>query len=127
VIVVDTHTMVWWILEPERLSVSAASAIDSTDVVGFAAICCWEVGMLSRRNRISLGREPRAWLQRLVDARNVSILPITIEIGVRAAELHETLRDPIDCLIAATALAHYAPLITKDDRIRASAVVETIW
>jgi PIN domain nuclease of toxin-antitoxin system len=127
VIVVDTHTMVWWILEPERLSVSAASAIDSTDVIGFAAISCWEVGMLSRRNRISLGREPRAWLHRIVDARNVSILPITIEIGVRAAELHETLRDPIDCLIAATALAHNAPLITKDDRIRTSGVVETIW
>ncbi len=119
--------MVWWILEPARLSTSAARAIDSTDIIGFAAISCWEVGMLSRRNRISLGREPRAWLHRIVDARNVSILPITIEVGVRAAELHETLRDPIDCLIAATALTHNAALITKDDRIRTSGVVETIW
>ena len=126
-IVVDTHTMVWWILEPERISAAAVSAIDSTDIIGFAAISCWEVGMLSRRNRISLGREPRAWLRRIVEAHNVSILPITIEVGIRAAELHETLRDPIDCLIAATALTHNAPLITKDDRIRTSGVVETIW
>ncbi|MGH7490574.1 MAG: PIN domain-containing protein [bacterium] len=37
------------------------------------------------------------------------------------------LRDPIDCLIAATALAHHVPLITKDDRIRQSGVVPTIW
>jgi PIN domain nuclease of toxin-antitoxin system len=56
-----------------------------------------------------------------------SILPITIETAVRAAELHDMLRDPIDCLIAVTALAHNAPLVTKDDRIRQSGVVETIW
>jgi predicted nucleic acid-binding protein len=46
---------------------------------------------------------------------------------MRAAELHDALRDPIDCLIAATALANDAPLVTKDDRIRKSGVVETIW
>jgi predicted nucleic acid-binding protein len=34
---------------------------------------------------------------------------------------------PVDCLIAATALTHNAPLVTKDDRIRNSGVVETIW
>ena len=55
------------------------------------------------------------------------VFPITIEIGVRAAELHDLLRDPIDCLIAATALVHDAPLVTKDDRIRKSGVVDTIW
>ncbi len=82
--------------------------------------------MLSRR-RVALHREPGAWLREIVEARNVSILPVTLDIGVRAAELHETLRDPIDCLIAATALAHNAALITKDDRIRTSGVVETIW
>ncbi|MDP9361771.1 MAG: PIN domain-containing protein [Acidobacteriota bacterium] len=37
------------------------------------------------------------------------------------------LRDPIDCIIAATALTHGVPLVTKDDRIRQTGVVETIW
>lgn len=55
------------------------------------------------------------------------VLPVTLDVAVRAVELHEILRDPVDCLIAATALAHNAPLITKDDRIRTSGVVETIW
>lgn len=54
-------------------------------------------------------------------------LPVTAEIALRAAEFHEVLRDPIDCLIAATALIHEIPLVTKDDRIRRSGVVETIW
>jgi PIN domain nuclease of toxin-antitoxin system len=127
VIVADTHTLIWWILHPERLSTTALGAIDSAEVIGFAGISCWEVGMLAGRRRVLLDREPAAWLHGIVESRNISILPITIEIGVRAAELHEILRDPIDCLIAATALANKASLITKDDRIRTSGVVETIW
>jgi Uncharacterized protein conserved in bacteria len=83
--------------------------------------------MLSHRQRIALDRHAAEWLHEIVRARNISVLPLTIDIGVRAAELHEALRDPIDCLIAATALTHDAPLVTKDDRIRRSGVVATIW
>lgn len=125
-IVADTHTLIWWILEPNKLSPAAFRAIDSADEIGIAAISTWEVGMLSRR-RVALDLEPAAWLRGIVEARNVSVLPITIEIGVLAAGFHDILRDPIDCLIAATALTHNAPLVTKDDRIRKSGVVETIW
>jgi PIN domain nuclease of toxin-antitoxin system len=127
VIVIDTHTMVWWVLEPARLSSDAREAIDSSETIGFAAISCWEVGMLSLRRRIELDVEPSRWLHNIVEARNVSILPITIEIGVVAAGLHEQLRDPIDCLIAATALTNGVPLVTKDERIQRSGVVATIW
>ena len=35
--------------------------------------------------------------------------------------------DPADRLIAATARAEGLPLVSRDARIRASAVVETIW
>jgi PIN domain nuclease of toxin-antitoxin system len=35
--------------------------------------------------------------------------------------------DPADRLIAATARADGVPLVSRDARLRASAVVETIW
>jgi len=127
VIVVDTHTLIWWVLAPEKLSTAARETIDSSEAIGFAAISCWEVGMLSDRRRIDLDLEPALWLCNVIDARNVSILPITIEIGVLAAELQDILRNPADCLIAATALTHGVPLVTKDERIQRSGVVATIW
>lgn len=126
-IVVDTHTLIWWVLAPEKLSTGAREAIDSSEAIGFAAISCWEVGMLSDRRRIDLDLEPALWLRNVIEARNVSILPITIEIGVLAAELQDILRNPADCLIAATALTHGVPLVTKDERIQRSGVVATIW
>lgn len=126
-IIADTHTLIWWILEPNKLSPAALRAIDFTDAVGISAISSWEVGMLSVRQRVALDLEPAAWLQEMVEAHDISIFPITIEIGVLAAELHDILRDPVDCLIAATALVHGVPLVTKDERIRRSGVVATIW
>ena len=95
------------------------------DVVAFSAVSLWEVGVLARRGRIDL--KTHDWLAKVTELNSLVVLPVTLDVAVRAVELHELLRDPIDCLIAATALTHNAPLITKDDRIRASGVVETIW
>lgn len=126
-IVADSHVLLWWILAPHMLSNDARAALKLADVVAIAAISCWEVALLSRRQRIVLDQRPDDWLHGVVQTQNLLVLPLTIEIGVRAAELHDILRDPIDCLIAATALAYRVPLITKDDRIRKSGVVPTIW
>lgn len=83
--------------------------------------------MLSHRGRIDLDGEPALWLHNIIDARKVSVLPLTTEVGVLAAEIHNILRNPADCLIAATALTHGVALVTKDERIQRSGVVATIW
>jgi PIN domain nuclease of toxin-antitoxin system len=126
VIVIDTHVMVWWTMgTPSLLSAAAKRALIGEEVVGFSAVSLWEVGVLARRGRIDLNTHD--WLPRVTAVEDLVVLPVTLDVAVRAVELHGILRDPIDCLIAATALTHNAPLITKDDRIRTSGVVETIW
>lgn len=92
-----------------------------------SAITAWEIAVLHRRHRIEIARDPLPWMRDLQETRGLLILPVTIEIGIRAATLHERLRDPIDSLIAATALTHGVPLVTKDARIQRSGVVATIW
>ncbi len=125
-IVIDTHVVVWWTIgNPSQLSIAARRSLIDADVVAFSAVSLWEIGVLARRGRIDL--KAHDWLQKVTEVDSFVVLPVTLDVAVRAAELHETLRDPIDCLIAATALAHNAALITKDDRIRTSGVVETIW
>jgi PIN domain nuclease of toxin-antitoxin system len=81
----------------------------------------------SQRGRIDLDVEPALWLHNIIEARNVSVLPLTIDVGGVAAELQNILRNPADCLITATALTYGVPLVTKDERIQRSGVVATIW
>ena len=54
------------------------------------------------------------------------VLPLTPQIAVAATAFPE-FRDPADRLIAATALTHGVPLVTKDERIQRSGVVATVW
>jgi len=101
--------------------------IDETDILGISAISCWEVALLSKRRRVDLHGDIREWLDDLFIVPGLEIVPLTPDITVRAAEYHKLLRDPADCLITATAAVHDAPLVTKDQRIRDSGLVETIW
>jgi PIN domain nuclease of toxin-antitoxin system len=127
VIIVDTHVLLWWSNAPHLISQAADNAFSDADVVAVSAITAWEIAILRSRRRIEIENDALQWLQKLTSSRGLRVLPVTIEIGALAAELHELLRDPIDCLIAATALTHNVPLVTKDDRIRRSGVVTTIW
>jgi PIN domain nuclease of toxin-antitoxin system len=128
VIVIDTHVLVWWASSGrDQLSQGARRAIVDADAVAISVITAWEIGILSVRRRIDIGPQPNNWLREVTEANNLTVLPVTIQIAARAAELHEVLRDPIDCLIAATALTHGVPLVTKDERIQRSGVVTTIW
>lgn len=127
-IVIDTHVLVWWATAGrDQLPLAARRAIVDADSIAISAITAWEIGILSARGRIDIGPRPNDWLHEIIDANSLIVLPVTIPIAALAAELHEILRDPIDCLIAATALTHGVPLVTKDERIQRSGVVATIW
>ena len=55
-------------------------------------------------------------------------LPVDVEIATKSVELPgEFHKDPADRIIVATARKLAAPLITKDDKIRAYPHVKTIW
>lgn len=127
-IVIDTHVLVWWAnAGRDQLPLAARRAIVDADSVAISVITAWEVGILSARSRIDIGPQPKDWLREVIEANSLIVLPVTMPIATLAAELHEILRDPMDCLIAATALTHGVPLVTKDERIQRSGVVATIW
>jgi len=128
VIVIDTHVLVWWATSGrDQLSQGARRAIVDADSVAISVITAWEIVILSVRRRIDIGPQPNNWLREVTEANNLTVLPVTIQIATRAAELHEILRDPMDSLIAATAVTHGVPLVTKDERIQRSGIVTTIW
>jgi PIN domain nuclease of toxin-antitoxin system len=126
VIVADTHALVWWISSDPRLSARALPFMNG-DRVGIAAITCWEIAQLTARGRLTLDAPIDHWWDDVIKLRTTALLPLTIEIAVTAASLPDTIRDPADRLIVATALRHSVPLVTKDERIRRAGVVETIW
>jgi PIN domain nuclease of toxin-antitoxin system len=127
-IVLDTHAWLWWVANRrDLLSAAAADAIAGASEIGIPTMCCYEVAMLDRRQRIGLDRDIRAWITQALSGDRVRELPITAGIAVAASRLLWDHDDPLDRLIVATAVVHRAPLVTKDDRIRRFQGVPTIW
>lgn len=129
-IVLDTHAWVWWASDPGRLSGPAAAAIDAADVIGVSAISAWEVALLVERGRIRLDRAPALWIREALqrDPRLVE-LPLTAGIATRSVALGADgmHADPADRFIVATARAHDAILVTRDEAIRAFDPARTVW
>jgi PIN domain nuclease of toxin-antitoxin system len=131
VILLDTHAWVWLVADPARLSRGAASAIRrarASQGIGIAAISLWELAMMFSRGRLEAMGTPEASVQLVIDRSGVIVKPLTPEVAALATQFPPDFPlDPADRLIAATARAEGLTLITRDERIRKSPLVRTIW
>jgi PIN domain nuclease of toxin-antitoxin system len=131
VILLDTHVLVWLMGEPEKLSKAAASAIRrarNSDGLSIADVTIWELALLISRGVLQSGGTVENTVRHLVGRSGVSIKPITPEIAALATQFpNDYPRDPIDRLIGATARAEGLVLVTRDEGIRKSPLLKTIW
>jgi PIN domain nuclease of toxin-antitoxin system len=127
VILADTHAWLWWLNEDERLSTEARRHFLSSPPVMVADISCWEVALLVSGRRLSLSRDLKDWFADALLPGVSELVPHSPAIAIRAAGLRSSLRDPADCLIAATAIDLNIPLATADSRLRELPVLRTVW
>ena len=112
----DTHALVWLLEGGQHLGRETRQLADRglrevTIVV--SAMSFWEVAMLVRRQRLPLPQPVATWRHRVLEL-GIDEIPVSGDIGILAAELEDFPPDPADRIIAATALARGATLITAD-------------
>lgn len=130
-IVADTHAVVWQLCEPTELSAKAAEAMEQARLAGdpvlIPSICLVEIAYL-----VEKGRLPQLLLERLdteIDHAESAyeVLPLSLEVARAIRRIpRELVPDMPDRIIAASALAVGAPLVTCDQRIQAAGVT-VIW
>lgn len=129
--VADTHALVWYIHANPRLSQFARSTVadieSSGDQIGVSTITLAEIAYLIEKSRIPIQTYDRtlALFQR-VNAICVEI-PVDRRIVNAMRQIdRQSVPDMPDRLIAATAVYLGVPVISRDGKIRLSAV-DTIW
>lgn len=127
-IVVDTHTWLWWVNRHSALSELARRAIDRADSIGVATISAMEVAALVRREKVALDTEVRPWVAQALALERVLELPLTSEIAVEAGSFGDDfVGDPADRIIYATAIVTGAKLVTRDRFLRRYDPIRTVW
>jgi len=130
VIVLDTHVLVYDALSPKKLSRPARTALEegsASNALACSDISLWEIAMLVARGRIAVDIDAVELLEDIVHARSIKVLPISSRIAVIAQSDYFAHGDPADRIIAATALAHRARLVSADRHLRRLTGIEVIW
>jgi len=129
-LLLDTHAWVWWVSRPDSLTRAQRLTIERAlrrtgAAVLVSIISCWEVALLCQRRRFRFTIPVDAWLDRATAIPGLELVPLSLPIVVTASRL-VTLRDPADMLIVATAQHHGARLVTSDERIEATQLVDVV-
>jgi PIN domain nuclease of toxin-antitoxin system len=110
-LLLDTHCLIWVLLDHERLTVPARRYIQEAEYVWFSEASIWELGLKWRKGKINLA--PRLAFEQAVRDR-IKPLHITVSSMMASCELQDIHADPFDRLLLAQAEENNLRLLTTD-------------
>ena len=117
-VLLDTHTLLWAVINPEKLSRKAARIIDDkAGVILVSAASAWEIATKVRKGKLPGAEAFEHDFVRILDTLGYALLSIDAETALRAARFTAPHRDPFDRILAAQAIALDIPILSLDPRL----------
>jgi PIN domain nuclease of toxin-antitoxin system len=127
----DTHTWIWWNMNPGNLSqrvTGIISNINAYEEMLLSAISPWEFSKLLEKQRIGISCNPEDWINAAMDMPKLRIVPLSPLLSYRSTVLPQPFHDdPADQIIVATAREENATILTKDGKILEYENVSSLW
>lgn len=126
-VLLDTHTLLWWVLGNARLSIAAAAVLclaDTTILV--SAVSGHEIATKYRIGKLRVPARLAENLAEVVAENGWQTLPLDMTHAQLAGRLAGAHKDPFDRMLAAQAIVEGVPLITNDLAFAIFGVT-TIW
>lgn len=119
----DTHALLWWLADDDRLSSAAREVIEAGEVpVHFSAASVWEAEIKAAIGKLVLPDD----LLEALEADGFLEIVIAARHAREAARLPPLHRDPFDRMIAAQARLEGLTVVTRDPKIAAYGV-PVLW
>jgi PIN domain nuclease of toxin-antitoxin system len=114
-LLLDTHTILWSVDSPSRLSEKARAAIQSPqNELICSAGSIWELAIKVGLNKLTLSLPFRQWMVRAIDDLNLTVLPVTVDYADLLTTLPPHHGDPFDRLLIAQAMVERIPVVSAD-------------
>ncbi len=127
-VLLDTCALIWWTLDPDKLSEAALKACEEIHIKGgiISSISLWEIGIKIKKGRIDIGITLGEYVSRLKQVEGLEIVPVDEDLWVKNISLDWDHKDPADRTIVATAALRDLPIVSKD-RIIKNFYPNVIW
>ncbi len=127
-LLLDTHVLLWWWAEPERLPASLLATLSAAEAdLWVSAVSGYELAYKHRLGKLGLPEGLLTGFEAAVAAERWSPLPVSLAHSLLAGQLDTEHRDPFDRLLAAQALVENATLVTVDVAFSGIEGLQTLW
>ena len=115
-LLLDTHILLWSLLEPERLSDSITRELEnSANEIWISPITTWEIIILAEKGRVELNAEPVTWMKNVLNSMPFQQATVNHEVAMQSRLIKLPHQDPADRFIAASAVVYDLILVTADN------------
>ncbi|MBI3929224.1 MAG: type II toxin-antitoxin system VapC family toxin [Armatimonadetes bacterium] len=114
-LLLDTHTLLWWLEDNPGLSDGARRAIgDYKNEVFLSVASVWEMAVKISLGRLTLSRPLPKLVGPELTASGITLLPVRAEHCFAVCKLSFHHRDPFDRMLVSQAIAESLRLVSKN-------------
>ena len=126
-LLLDTHVLLWWFFDDDRLSAKLRTQISNPDnEILVSSASAWEISTKHRLGKLPEAGEAVHRFRELVTQARMGELPVTVEHALLAGAFEVDHRDPFDRMLAAQSRAEGIPLATRDPAF-SRFDIEVLW
>lgn len=126
-LLLDTHTLIWWLAGHETLSPGAKAMIaEPGNEIYVSAASAWEIATKVRIGKLPDANLLAADMSAAIRDQNFVALPISIEHAQAAGALPGPHKDPFDRMLIAQSMHEQMPIVTNDAAF-AAYTVRCVW
>ena len=124
----DTHTFLWWTLEPEKLPPKVMDIMgDPGHTVVFSVVSAWEALIKAGIGKLVLQESLESIIRRELARNSWDVLPVNLAHTLKLAELPLLHKDPFDRLLIAQSFVEGLTILGRDPVFSAYAGVHVFW
>jgi PIN domain nuclease of toxin-antitoxin system len=116
----DTHTFLWCVFDPDQISVKARGVIRNPDnMIYVSVVTFWEISLKYAIGKLELTQLLPDGFPGIARQMNLSIMNLSEQESATFYKLPQMEhKDPFDRLIIWQAIQHRMPLISKDSKLK---------
>ena len=117
-LLLDTHILLWSLLEASRLTKRVAAELENaSNELWVSPLSVWEIITLAEKGRVILEPDPITWIRKVFSTVPLKEALLNNEIAIRSRRVAHAHKDPVDRFLAATAVVYDLTLVTADERL----------
>jgi PIN domain nuclease of toxin-antitoxin system len=126
-LLLDTHTLLWWVLNDRRLSTRARAGIEAPENVVFvSAASAWEIAIKAAKGKLDLPVDAERRIRQTASAAGFRELAVTWDHGLAVRDVVGPHADPFDRLLIAQSRLEGLTIVTND-RLILRYQVDVLW